>query len=33
VMSAIEAVVIALAGRAGDDEEIARRVALGLVSA
>jgi hypothetical protein len=33
VMSAIEAVVIALAGRPGDDEEIARRVALGLVSA
>jgi AcrR family transcriptional regulator len=33
VMSAIEAVVIALAGRTGDDEEIARRVALGLVSA
>jgi AcrR family transcriptional regulator len=33
VMSAIEAVVIALAGRPGDDEKIARRVALGLVSA
>jgi AcrR family transcriptional regulator len=32
VMSAIEAVVIALAGRPGDDEEIARRVVLGLVS-
>jgi AcrR family transcriptional regulator len=32
-MSAIEAVVIALAGRPGDDEEIARRVALGVVSA
>ncbi len=32
VMSAIEAVVIALAGRPEDDEEIARRVALGLVS-
>jgi AcrR family transcriptional regulator len=32
VMSAIEAVVIALAGRPGDDEEIARRVAIGLVS-
>jgi len=33
VMSAIEAVVIALAGRPGDDEAIARRVALGLVGA
>ena len=33
VMSAIEAVVIALAGRPGDDEAIARRVALGLISA
>lgn len=33
VMSAIEAVVIALAGRPGEDEDIARRVALGLVSA
>jgi AcrR family transcriptional regulator len=32
-MSAIEGVVIALAGRPGDDEEIARRVALALVSA
>jgi AcrR family transcriptional regulator len=30
-MSAIEAVVVACAGRPGDDEEIARRVALGLV--
>ena len=33
VMSAIEAVVIAVAGHPEDDEEIARRVALGLVSA
>ena len=33
VMSAIEAVVIALAGRPGDDEELAQRVTLGLVSA
>jgi len=33
VMSAIEAVVIALGGRPGDDEAIARRVALGLVGA
>jgi AcrR family transcriptional regulator len=33
VMSAIEAVVIALAGRTADDEQIARRVALALVSA
>jgi AcrR family transcriptional regulator len=33
VMSAIEAVVIAFAGRPGDDEELARRVALALVSA
>ena len=33
VMSAIESVVIALAGRPGDDEESARRVALGLLSA
>ena len=33
VMSAIEAVVIALAGRPGDDEELARRVARALVSA
>jgi AcrR family transcriptional regulator len=32
LLSAVEAVVIALAGRPGDDEEVARRVALGLVS-
>jgi AcrR family transcriptional regulator len=31
-MAAIEGAVIALAGRAGDDEEVARRVALGLIS-
>lgn len=31
-MAAIEGVVIALAGRPGDDEAIARRVALGLVA-
>jgi len=31
-MSAVEGVVIALAGRIGDDEELARRVALGLLS-
>jgi AcrR family transcriptional regulator len=30
-MAAIEAVVIALAGRVGDDEQIAQRVALGLL--
>jgi len=30
-MSAIEGVVVACAGHPGDDEEIARRVALGLV--
>lgn len=32
-MSAIEGAVIALSGHPGDDEEIARRVALGLISA
>jgi AcrR family transcriptional regulator len=31
LMSAVEGVVIALAGRIGDDEELARRVALGLL--
>jgi AcrR family transcriptional regulator len=31
-MSAVEGVVIALAGRIGDDEQLARRVALGLLS-
>jgi hypothetical protein len=31
-MSAVEGVVIALAGRTGDDEELAQRVALGLLS-
>ena len=30
-MSAVESVVIALAGRIGDDEELARRAALGLL--
>ena len=30
-MSAVEGVVIALAGRTGDDEELAQRVALGLL--
>ena len=30
-MSAVEGVVIALAGRIGDDEELAQRVALGLL--
>jgi hypothetical protein len=30
-LAAIEGAVIALAGRTGDDEEIARRVALGLL--
>jgi hypothetical protein len=30
-MAAIEGVVIALAGRVGDDEQIAQRVALGLL--
>jgi hypothetical protein len=30
-MSAIEAVVVACAGRPGDDEAVARRVVLGLV--
>jgi AcrR family transcriptional regulator len=33
VMSAIEGVVIALAGRPGDDEALARRAALALVAA
>ena len=32
-LAAIEGVVIALAGRVGEDEEIAQRVALGLLSA
>jgi AcrR family transcriptional regulator len=32
VMSAVEGVVIALAGRIGDDEKLARRVALGLLN-
>ena len=31
-MSAVEGVVIALAGRTGDDEELAQRVAMGLLS-
>jgi AcrR family transcriptional regulator len=31
-MSAVEGVVIALAGRIGEDEELAQRVALGLLS-
>lgn len=31
LMSAVEGVVIALAGRVGDDEQLARRVALGLL--
>jgi AcrR family transcriptional regulator len=31
-MSAVEGLVIALAGRIGDDEQLARRVALGLLS-
>jgi AcrR family transcriptional regulator len=31
-MAAIESVVIALSGRVGDDEEMAQRVALGLLS-
>jgi hypothetical protein len=30
-MSAVEGAVIALAGRIGDDEELAQRVALGLL--
>jgi hypothetical protein len=30
-MSAIEGVVIALAGRRGDDEELAQRVARGVL--
>ena len=32
LMSAIEGAVIALAGRIGDDEELAQRVALGLLN-
>jgi hypothetical protein len=32
-MSAIEGAVIALSGRPGDDEDIARRVALGIINA
>jgi AcrR family transcriptional regulator len=32
LMSAVEGVVIALTGRVGDDEKLARRVALGLLS-
>jgi AcrR family transcriptional regulator len=32
LMSAVEGVVIALAGRIGDDEELAQRVAVGLLS-
>jgi hypothetical protein len=32
-LAAIEGAVIALAGRIGEDEEIAQRVALGLISA
>lgn len=32
-LAAVEAAVIALAGRVGDDEEIARRVALGILTA
>jgi hypothetical protein len=31
-MSAVEGVVIALAGRVGDDEQLAQRVALGLLT-
>jgi AcrR family transcriptional regulator len=32
LMSAVEGVVIALAGRVGDDEQLAQRVALGLLT-